>query len=146
MTKNPIVFSFRSFFHPFATFQSLAGTELSPRAVFFSYALWLLLLPPLFSWLGAYASGWHLGAKEPLVLTPTSLTIVSIGYFLLLMFGFVSTAIISRWMAGTYGASRSLGLHFALVAIVGTPLALASVAHLFPHVFFNVLVLIPTMI
>ncbi|MCW8196764.1 YIP1 family protein [Proteobacteria bacterium 005FR1] len=138
--------SFRSLLSPTATFKALAEATPNPMRVLFSYAIWLLLLPPAFAWLGAYAFGWRLGAENPLLLSPATLTLISIGYFALLVFGFVTTAIISRWMASTYGASDSLGLHFALIAVVGTPLAVASVAHLFPHVFFNVLVLIPTMI
>ena len=36
--------------------------------------------------------------------------------------------------------------YFALFTVVCAPLALASVSHLFPHVFFNVLVMIPAVI
>lgn len=138
--------SFRSLFNPTETFRALASATPKPMRVLFAYAIWLLLLPPAFAWLGAYTFGWRLGAENPLLLNPATLTLISVGYFGLLLFGFVTTAIISRWMASTYGASDSLGKHFALIAVVGTPLAVASVAHLFPHVFFNVLVLIPTMI
>ncbi|MEX1032992.1 MAG: Yip1 family protein [Cellvibrionaceae bacterium] len=143
---NPLALT--SFLDPTATFQALARTTPSPFKVLFFQAIWLLLLPPTFAWLGAYSFGWRLGADQPLMLAPATLTVISIGYFLALAlaFGFVSTAIISRWTASTYGASHSLGLHFALVAVVGSPLAIASVAHLFPHVFFNLVVLIPTMI
>jgi len=76
----------------------------------------------------------------------STLFIISSGYLLILLFGLISTALISRWMATTYGASQSLGRHIALVTIVGQPLAIASMAHLFPDVLVNVLVLIPTMI
>lgn len=138
--------SFKSFYNPTATFEALSRAAPSPAKVFFSYSLWLLLLPPMFAWLGAYAFGWRLGANDPLLLPASTLTMISVGYFFVLIFGFVSTSMISRWMATTYGARKSLGLHFALVAVVGSPLAVASIAHLFPHVFFNVLVLIPTMI
>ena len=58
----------------------------------------------------------------------------------------MTTALISRWMADTYGANASFGRHVALITIVGEPLAVASVAHLFPDVFLNALVLIPTTI
>ena len=71
---------------------------------------------------------------------------ISTGYLLVLLFGLVTTAFISRWMASTYGANKSLGRHLALVTMVGQPLAVASIAHLFPDVLVNVLVLIPTMI
>lgn len=138
--------SIRSIFYPRKTFQALASADIAPSKVLFSYALWLLFLPPAFAWLGAYAFGWRIGGSSPLYLTPQVLTLVSVGYFLLLLFGYISAGLISQWFAGTYGARRSLGHHFALMAIVGTPLALASAAHLFPHVIFNVLVLIPTLI
>ncbi|MCB1669825.1 MAG: Yip1 family protein [Gammaproteobacteria bacterium] len=137
---------FRTLYEPKITFEVLAETDPSAWRVFSSYSVWLLLLPPLFSWIGAYNFGWRLGASEPLVLTPATLTLISIAYFLTLLFGFYSTAVISRWMASTYGASSSFGRHVALITIVGQPLALASVAHLFPNVFFNVVVMIPVMI
>ena len=75
-----------------------------------------------------------------------SLLLVSAGYFLVLIVGLFSTAFISTWMASTYGASTSLGKHVALITIIGQPLALASIVHLFPDVLVNVLVLIPIMI
>lgn len=136
----------RSLYQPIAAFEQLAKVEPSPVAVLFRHSLWFLLLPPLFALIGAANFGWRLGAAEPLQMTFNTLLIVSGGYLLVLLFGFISTAIISRWMASTYGASTSLGRHMALITIVGAPLAFASVAHLFPDVFVNVLVLIPTMI
>lgn len=142
---TPVLY-FRSLFQPKETFAELASSYPNPVRVLFQYTILLLLLPPLFSWIGAYSFGWRLGAAEPLRLTPGTLTLISIGYFSALVFGFVSTAIISRWMASTYDAKTSLGLHFAFITVVGEPLALASAAQLFPDVFFNVIVLIPTMI
>lgn len=131
---------------PRLAFESLASSNTPALKIFFRYSLWLLLLPPLFSWIGANSFGWRLGAEEPLRFEPSTLTIISLGYFLALLFGFVTTTIISRWMALTYGARTSPGLHAALITIVGQPLALASVAHIFPDVFFNVVVMIPTTI
>ena len=49
-------------------------------------------------------------------------------------------------MAATYGASTALGRHVALITIVGEPLAVGSLAHLYPDVFINILIMIPTMI
>jgi hypothetical protein len=65
---------------------------------------------------------------------------ISVAYFLTLLFGFTTTAFISRWMASTYGAKTSLGLHFSLITVIGLPLAVAGIAHLYPSVFFNVLI------
>lgn len=39
----------------------------------------------------------------------------------------------------------AIGRHVALITVVGQPLAVASIAHLYPHVFVNILVMIPTM-
>ncbi len=136
----------RALFQPSTAFKELSSIDPAPMSVLFRYSIWLLLIPPLCAWIGAYAFGWRLGADEPLVLSNHSLTIISIGYFLALIFGFVSTVFICRWMASTYGAKASLGLHFALITIVAAPLAVAGIGHLFPNVFFNVLILIPTMI
>jgi len=137
---------FRSLYEPSAAFKELASAEVEVPSVFFKFSLWLVLLPPIFSLIGAANFGWRIGAEEPLMLDDQSLLLVSVGYFLVLIFGLFSTALISSWMASTYGASASLGKHLALITIVGAPLAIASIAHLFPDVLINVLVLIPTMI
>ena len=136
----------RALFQPATAFKQLSSGDPSALSVLFKYSIWLLLIPPLCSWKGAYIFGWRLGADAPLVLPSSSLMAFSVGYFLALLFGFISTVFICRWMASIYGARDSLGLHFALISIVAAPLAVASIAHLFPHVFLNVLILIPAMI
>lgn len=133
----------KSLVNPSQAFTTLSELKPSPTKVIFSYTLWLLLLPPIFSWYGAYTFGWRLGGSQPLRLSADVLTLISIAYFVTLGFGLITTAVISRWMASTYEADDSFGLHVALITVVGTPLAVASAAHLFPHVFFNVVVMIP---
>ena len=49
-------------------------------------------------------------------------------------------------MAATYGARLSLGIHYALMTIVGAPLVVGSIIHLYPHVFINIMVLVPALI
>lgn len=143
---SPTLF-FRSVFLPKEMFAQLAQAHPpEPRQVLSSHTLLLLLMPPLFSWIGGYTAGWRVGGSEPLFFSAAELTLISLGYFFTLVFGFLSTALISRWMAITYGARTDFGLHLALVTVVGEPLALASAAHLFPDVFFNVVILIPAMI
>lgn len=137
---------FKSLYQPLEAFKRLGETEPSPLGVLFRYSIWLLILPPAFSLIGAANFGWRLGAAEPLRLATDALLLVSAGYFIVLVFGLFSTALISRWMAATYGASTSLGRHVALITIVGEPLAVGSLAHLYPDVFINILIIIPTMI
>jgi hypothetical protein len=107
----------------------LAESKPSPVAVFFKVALWLGVLPPLFAYIGASKFGWRLGAVEPLSLQKEILLSISVAYFIALLLGFISTAIVSRWMATTYGARHSLGIHFALITVVGAPLAVGGVVH-----------------
>jgi len=136
----------RLLFQPTAVFEELSDTRPEPHIVFFKYVVWLAILPPLFAYIGASNFGWRLGAAEPLFVPPGDLILVSIVYCIMLLFGYVSTAIVAQWMASTYGARHSLGIHFALVTIIAAPLVLGSVIHLFPHIFINVLVLIPALI
>ena len=136
----------RSLYQPVAAFGELSRREPAPLGVFFGHSLWLLLLPPVFAYVGGANLGWRLGAEQPLLLPPDELLLISAGYFLTLVFGLFSTALISRWMAATYGANASFGRHLALITMVGEPLAVASAAHLFPNVLVQVLVLIPTLI
>lgn len=130
---------------PSKAFSELA--ERTPRAsqVFFGFALWLSILPPLFAYIGTTSFGWRLGVA-PLFLPRNIVVGISLAYFAVLLFGFVSTAIVSRWMAATYGADDSLGANFALVTIIGAPLAVGSVVHLYPQAFINVIILVPTLI
>jgi hypothetical protein len=113
--------------------------------VFFGFALWIGLLPPVFAYIGTVNFGWRLGV-EPVFLPQRTVLAISIAYFTALLFGFLSSAVIARWMAVTYDASASLGRYFALMAIVGAPLAVGSVIHLYPNVFLNILVLVPALI
>ena len=136
---------FRLLFQPTAVFEELADTQPEPHIVFFKYLVWLAVIPPVFAYIGASKFGWRLGAAEPLFVPASDLMIISILYFFTLLFGFVSTAIVAQWMASSYGARHSLGCHFALVTIIAAPLVVGSAIHLFPHVFVNVLVLIPAL-
>lgn len=110
------------------------------------YLFGLLLLPPLCAAVGGLTFGWQLGTAEPLVLDVTASITISFMYFMALSFGFFSTVLLARWMGVTYGATASLESYLAFFIVVCAPLAVASIAHLYPHVFFNLLVLIPAVI
>ena len=110
------------------------------------YSILVLLLPPIFSWLGGSHFGWRLGGSEPVFLDTTGSIVFGFFYIFILCIGFIGTVYISRWMATTYGAKVSQALHFSLFTVVCAPLVAASAAHLYPDVFFNVLILIPALI
>lgn len=136
----------RLLLQPQVVFEELSDTRPSPYSVFFRFIVWLAVIPPVFAFIGASQFGWRLGAADPLFLSKGELLGISVGYFIALLFGFMSTAIVAQWMASTYGARHSMGIHLALVTIVAAPMIAGSVVHLYPHVFINVLVLIPTLI
>ncbi len=129
---------------PNRVFQAVAVESPPAGRVFFRFALWLGLLPPLFAYFGTLKFGWRLGV-EPVFLPEPTVRAICIAYFGALLTGFLSSAVIARWMAATYDASQSLGRCLALMSIVGAPLAVGSIVHLFPHAFLNVLVLVPVL-
>jgi hypothetical protein len=137
---------FRILFRPQTVMREIAAAEPAAVAVFFKIAIWLGLIPPVFAFLGAFLFGWRIGAVEPLYLDPLTLLGISIAYYATLLFGFISTALVSQWMAVTYGATVALGTHFAMITVIGTPLVIGSVIHLYPHAFINVIALVPTLI
>jgi hypothetical protein len=132
-------------FNPHAAFVDVAEHAPSSAAVFFGFALWLGLCPPLFAYIGTMTFGWRLGV-EPMFLPAPTVLAIAVAYFLLLLFGFLSTAFVARWMASTYGADNSFRRSLALIALVGAPLTIGSIVHLYPHAFINVLVLVPALI
>jgi hypothetical protein len=117
----------------------------SSARAFFGAALWFGLCPPLFAYVGTTLFGWRLGVA-PLFLPARTVLAIAVAYFVLLLVGFLSTALVARWMSATYGADGSFQRCIALVTLVGAPLTVGSVVHLYPNAFVNVLVLVPTLI
>jgi Yip1 domain len=132
-------------FDPQSAIADIGAHPPSSARSFFGAALWLGLCPPLFAYVGTTLFGWRLGV-DPLFLPPRTVLAIAAAYFALLLVGFLSTAVVARWMSGTYGADGSLQRCIALVTLVGTPLTVGSVVHLYPNAFVNVLVLVPTLI
>ena len=136
----------RSLIKPRQVFEDLASNVPSPVQVFLTSVLWLALLPPLFSYVGTGEFGWRLGTVLPVMLDDATRLYVAGAYFVVLLAGFFSAAMISRWVAVTYDATRDLGAHFSLLTIVAAPLSIASAVQLYPDVFLGVLVLVPAII
>jgi hypothetical protein len=132
-------------FRPSAAFAEIAARPPSSSGVFFGFALWLGLAPPVFAYVGTMTFGWRLGV-EPLFLPAPTAAAIAVAYFALLLVGFLSAGFVAHWMASTYAADASFGRSFALIALVGAPLTVGSVVHLYPHALVNVVVLVPTLI
>lgn len=131
---------------PHAAIADIGAHPPSSARAFFGAALWLGLCPPLFAYIGTSVFGWRLGVAPALFLPASTVLAVAVAYFALLLVGFLSTAFVAHWMSDTYGADGSFHRCLALVTLVGTPLTVGSVVHLYPNAFVNVLVLVPTLI
>lgn len=143
MNKNLL---FATLFQPGKVFEQLAQSDKHTLMTIPRYSLLIMLLPPLFSWLGGSLLGWRLGGSQPVFLDTTGYIIFSFFYITILAIGFFGTIYVSRWMSRTYGARRTPALHFSVFTVIAAPLVAASAAHLYPEVFFNVLIIIPAMI
>lgn len=133
-------------FDPATIIRALARSDSALAASVRAWLPVLLLLPPVCAAAGGILFGWRLGTAEPLYLDFTQSVTISFFYFLALCFGFFSTALLACWMAQTYGAKTSFDTCVSLLTVVLAPFAIAGVSHLYPHVFFNVLMLIPAVI
>jgi hypothetical protein len=118
----------RLLFQPLATCEDLARHEISASKIFFGIAVWIGLIPPVFAFIGATMFGWQIGAVEPIYLPAPILLGISIAYYVTLLFGFVTTALVSQWMSTTYGASDSLGTH---VVVLVNPVITDYIGYLF---------------
>lgn len=127
-------------------FSHLGQETASVNVVILKDILPLALIPPIFLYIGSTLSGWEIGAEDPIRLSENIVLLVSFSYFVALLFGFIGLAILLRWMAPTYDARLELSRHLTVVATVATPMVVGSIAHLYPHVFVNMLAIIPALI
>ena len=133
-------------FHPSKVFEDLSHENVSTMAAIRRYAIFIMLLPPIFSWVGGSQLGWRLGGSEPVFFDTTGSIVFSFFYFFILCVGFIGTVLVSKWMATTYEAKVLLSLHLCLFTVICTPLVAASLAHLYPDVFFNALIIVPALL
>lgn len=117
-----------------------------PLAHTLLHVAWMGLIPPVCAFVGGTNFGWHLGVGAPVMVSSDILFVVSVLYYVLLLGGFVATAMLMRWMAPTYRARKDFTAHAALLAACGAPLMLGGFAHLYPQLGFNLILLAPAMI
>ena len=137
---------FRVFLEPSKLFAEIAERKPTLNAVLAGYAVWLGLIPPVCAYVGIVSFGWRLGVGEPVRIDADTALPIALAYYAALLSGFGIAAFLTRWMASTYGARKDAGLHAALVAIVGTPLMVGGVLHLYPLLPLNLLLLIPAIL
>ena len=131
---------------PQRLFSAIANHPLSTTKVFFGYALWLGLLPPVSAYLGVSRLGWQLGIGEAVVVEPSINLTIAILYYLVLLTGFFVASYLLYWMTPTYGGKANFARCASFIAIIGTPLMLGGLLHLYPSLPLNLLCLLPALI
>ncbi|MGI9311825.1 MAG: Yip1 family protein [bacterium] len=121
----------------------LARSRQTPARLFFGYALWIGLIPPVSAFFGTWRHGWPLGVAEPIAVSPPEALAIAALYALALIVGFLATALVIKWMAATYAEQADLRGCFAVVAVAGTPIMLGGVAHLYPSILLHIIILAP---
>ena len=101
--------------------------------------------PPVCAFFGMIIFGWRLGVGAPLAISAKLAAAISVAYYVLLLGGFVAAAMMMRWMAPSYRAHAGLAAHAALLLAAGAPLMLGGIAHLYPLLEFNLMLLAPAM-
>lgn len=121
----------------------LSRSEYSSTQLFFSYSIWLILIPPISAFFGSYYYGWSLGVGDPIRLSLPESVIISIFYALALMAAWFVTAFVIKWMSTIYAPRATLKDAFLVVTVVTTPIMLGGFAHLYPAILFQIIVLSP---
>lgn len=68
---------------------------------------------------------------------------IAIFYAIALMIGFISTAIILKWMSAIYAKKANLKDCFVLVSVAGTPIVVGGLVHLYPNILLQIIILTP---
>ncbi|PSV22720.1 hypothetical protein C0W44_05105 [Photobacterium leiognathi subsp. mandapamensis] len=105
-----------------------------------SHILITALFPSIFAFISSVYIGWNIGAGEPIFLTASSAIPMAIAMYIALITGVFALAYLTYWMSKTFGAAPSMTQAIELAAYTATPLFMTSMAALFPHLWFLMLV------
>lgn len=100
--------------------------------------IWMCALAPIALFFGTTQVGWSIGLGEYVKLTVASALPIAIAFYFALLAGTYVMARVIHWMEKTYGADASMERCMALTTYTATPLLLAGLAGLWPHVWFVV--------
>ncbi len=131
------------FIAPWRLFSSIINSGLTPFDVMFKYALWIGLVPPLCAWYGATTFGWQFGVDEAIEMEAGLILSICVAYYLMLLAGFGVASWVVLWMRQSYAGESTPGECCALIAVVGTPMALGGLLHLYPNTVLNAAALVP---
>jgi hypothetical protein len=128
------------FTHPDQEWQQIRGEEKSISRAYFTHILILAAIPPISAFIGTTQVGWSIGGRTPVMLTESSALQLTLLSYLAMLAGVAVMGSFIHWMARTYDASPSLARCIVFAAYTATPLFLAGLAAIYPHLWLAMLV------
>jgi hypothetical protein len=128
------------FTHPLQEWKEIRDTEESVTHLYFAHVLFLALIPPVSMYIGTTRIGWTIGSGAPVMLTESSALTMSVLMYLALLTGVGVIGAFIDWMSRTYDSSPGLARSIIFAAYTATPLFVAGLCALYPHVMLVMVV------
>lgn len=128
------------FTHPDREWKQIRGEEETIRHIYFTHTLILAAVPAVSAYIGTTQVGWVIGDRAPVMLTQGSALWMTLMSYLSMLVGVAVMGSFIHWMARTYDANPTLSQCIAFATYTATPLFLAGVTALYPHLWLGMLV------
>ena len=136
---------FGLFINPRKEWQAIRDSDCSVSSCYLRYVLLLAAIPPVSGYFGTTMFGWQFGARDAIKLSHDSALLIAIAYYLIMLVGVFTMAVMIQWMGQTYGAEQSLARTVMLAAYTATPLFLVGIFELVPILWINFLAGLPAL-
>jgi hypothetical protein len=128
------------FFRPHKEWQKIRDTPEGIPHLYFAHVLFLALIPPTCMYIGTTKIGWAIGNNAPVMLAQQSALVMCVLTYLALLVGVALMGVLIDWMSRTYTSPPGLARCIIFSAYTATPLFIAGLCALYPHVMLIMLV------
>lgn len=128
------------FISPNRQWQQIRGEEKSIGRLYLTHVLLLAAIPALSAYIGTTRVGWSIGGRSAVMLTEASALQMTVLSYLAMLAGVAAMGAFIHWMARTYSANPTLSQCVAFAAYTATPLFIAGLAALYPHIWLAMVV------
>lgn len=128
------------FTHPDQEWREIRGEEESISHMYLTHTLILAAIPPISAFIGTTQFGWVVAGRAPVMLTVDSALWMAIMSYIAMLVGVAVMGAFIHWMARTYDATPSLARCIAFATYTATPLFIAGLAALYPHVWMGMVI------
>jgi len=131
--------------HPEKEWERIRDEHCTIGKCYCSHVLILSSIPAICGFIGTTQFGWKIGGRDPVMLTTDSALMISIIFYITMLVAVFSVGKMIHWMAKTYDAEQPLPTCIALAAFTATPLFLVGVMQLYPALWLNFIVGLPSL-